>query len=92
LDDRQAAIPLNSTVAVYPVEVHTSPMSLKDAALFALVGTDLLTLVLLAGLARDVWGVVNGVVPAIRLLTSLIHALAGVSLAVFFYVFHKAQG
>jgi hypothetical protein len=66
-------------------------MSLKSAALLALVGTGLLTLMLLAGLARDVWGVVNGVVPAIRLLTSLIHALAGVSLAVFFYVFHKAQ-
>ena len=67
-------------------------MSLKTAALFALVGTGLLTLVLLVGLARDVWGVVNGVVPAIRLLASLVDVLAGVSVVVFVYVFHKAQG
>jgi hypothetical protein len=67
-------------------------MSLKTAALFALVGTGLLTLVLLVGLARDVLGVVNGVVPAIRLLASLVDVLAGVSVVVFVYVFHKAQG
>jgi hypothetical protein len=67
-------------------------MSLKSAALLALVGTSLLTLVLLVGLVRDIWGVVNGVVPAIGLLVALVHALAGMSLAVFFYIFHKAQG
>ena len=66
-------------------------MSLKSAALLALIGTSLLAFVLLLGLVRDVWGVVNGVVPAITLLTSLIHALAGVTVAVFFYVFHKEQ-
>ncbi len=67
-------------------------MSLKNAALFALVGTGLLTLVLIAALVRDCWGLLNGVVPAVTFLVSLIRALAGVSLAVFFYVFHKAQG
>jgi hypothetical protein len=67
-------------------------MSLKSAALFALVGTGLLTLVLLLSLFRDGWGLLNGVVPAISFLVSLIHTLAGVSLVVFFYVFHKAQG
>ena len=63
-------------------------MSLKSAALFALVGTGLLTLVLLVTLARDGWGLLNGVIPAIRFLASLIRALAGVSVVVFLYVFH----
>jgi hypothetical protein len=67
-------------------------MSLKTAALFALVGTGLLALVVLVGLFRDASGLLNGVVPAISFLVSLIHTLAGVSLVVFFYVFHKAQG
>jgi hypothetical protein len=67
-------------------------MSLKSAALLALVGTSLLTFVLLVGLVRDIWGVVNGVVPAIGLLVALVHALAGMSLVIFFYIFHKAQG
>jgi hypothetical protein len=48
-------------------------MSLKSAALLALIGTSLLAFVLLLGLVRGVWGVVDGVVPAITLLTSLIH-------------------
>ena len=67
-------------------------MSLKSAALLALAGTSLLTFVLLVGLVRDISGVLNGIVPAITLLVSLIHALAGVTLVVFFYVFHKALG
>jgi hypothetical protein len=67
-------------------------MSLKSAALFALVGTGLLTLVLLVSLVRDCLGLLNGAVPAVSFLASLIRALAGVSVLVFFYVFHKAQG
>ena len=66
-------------------------MSLKNAALFALVGMVLLTIVMVAHLVLNVWGVLNGVVPAIQVLTSLIQALASVSLAVFFYVFQKGQ-
>jgi hypothetical protein len=72
-------------------KIHTPTMSLKSAALLALVGTGLLTLVLLGGLARDGWGVLHGVVPAVRLLTSLIRALAGITVVVFLYVFQKAQ-
>jgi len=67
-------------------------MSLKSAVLFALVGTGLLTFVLVAGLIGNGLGLFNGVVPAVTFLASLIHALAGVSVVVFFYVFHKAQG
>ena len=67
-------------------------MTLKSAALLALVGTGLLALVLLVGLVIDVWGVLNGIVPAISLLTSTIHGPASVSLAVFFWVFQKGHG
>jgi hypothetical protein len=66
-------------------------MALKNAALLALVGTGLLTVLLVAHLIIDIWGVLNGVVPAIRVLTSLIHVLASLSVAVFFYVFQKEQ-
>ena len=67
-------------------------MTLKNAALLALVGMSLLTIVLGVHLIIDLWGVLNGLVPAIRVLTSLIHVLASVSVAVFFYAFQKAQG
>ena len=66
-------------------------MTLKNAALFALIGMVLLTLLLVAHLVVNIWGVLNGVVPAIRLLTSLVYVLASVGVTVFFYVFNKAQ-
>jgi hypothetical protein len=66
-------------------------MTLKNAALLALVGVILPTIVLVAGLIGDVIGVARGLIPAMRLLTSLIYAFAGLSLAVFLYAFHKAQ-
>jgi len=66
-------------------------MTLKNASLFALVGTILLTALLLVHFVIDAWGIVNGVVPAIRVLASSIRVLGSVSLAVFFWVFHKAQ-
>jgi hypothetical protein len=66
-------------------------MNLKSAALLALVGTGLLAILLLAHFILDVSNATRGLVPATRVLTSLIHALASLSLAVFFYFFHKAQ-
>ncbi len=66
-------------------------MSLKNAALLALVGMILVTILSIAGLIGDVSGVVQGLVPAMRLLTSLIDTFAALSVAMFFYVFHKAQ-
>lgn len=67
-------------------------MSLKSAALLALVGMTLLTILLGGHFILDISNAARGLVPAIGFLTSLIHVLAGVSLAVFFYVFHRAQG
>jgi hypothetical protein len=67
-------------------------MTLKNAALLALVGMILLTIEMVVHLIIDVWGVLNGVVSAVRLLASLIYALASVGVTVFFWVFHKGRG
>ena len=66
-------------------------MRLKNAALFALIGMILLTVLLAAGFIRDLLSFVSGAVAAIALLASAIHLLASLSVTVFFYVFHKAQ-
>jgi hypothetical protein len=66
-------------------------MSLKSAALFALIGMTLLTVLLAMGFIRDFSGLLSGVVAAMAFLISLIHLLASLSVAVFLYVFYKAQ-
>jgi UPF0716 family protein affecting phage T7 exclusion len=70
---------------------YTPAMTLKNAAFMALVGMILATLLLVAGFIGDVVGVVRGLIPAVRLLTSFIYAFAGLSVVVFLYAFHKAQ-
>ncbi len=50
-------------------------MTLKNAALLALVGMILLTILLLAGFIRDVASAVDGLIPAIRVLRSLVYVL-----------------
>jgi hypothetical protein len=66
-------------------------MSLKNAALFALIGMTLLTILLAAVFIRDVSAFVAGAIAAIAFLVSLIHVLASLGVAVFLYVFYKAQ-
>jgi len=66
-------------------------MTLKNAAFFALVGMLLWTAVLTVRLIINVSGVVNGVVPAVTVLTLLMEWVASLSLLVFFAVFHKSQ-
>jgi hypothetical protein len=66
-------------------------MTLKSAALFALVGMILLTVVLALGFIRDISGFMGGAIAAMAMLISLIHLLASLSVTVFLYVFHKAQ-
>ena len=51
----------------------------------------LVTILLIAGLITDISGVVRGLIPAMRLLTSFIYAFASLSVVVFLYAFHKAQ-
>ena len=66
-------------------------MTLKSAALFALIGMILLTVLLAVGFIRDVAGLAAGVVAVVPVLISLIHLLASLGLTVFLYVFHNAQ-
>ena len=66
-------------------------MSLKNAALFALIGMILLTVLLAAVFLRDLLSAIRGVLAAIELLTSAIRLLASLGLTVFLYVFHKNQ-
>jgi len=66
-------------------------MSLKNAAFFALLGMILLTTLLAVVFIRDFSAFLSGAVAAMALLESGIHLLASLSVAVFLYVFHKAQ-
>jgi hypothetical protein len=66
-------------------------MSLKNAALLALIGQVLLTVMLAADLITMVLGFARDVIPLMTLVRSLVYVLVSVSLAVFFYVFHKTQ-
>ena len=66
-------------------------MTLKSAALFALVGMILLTVVLALGFIRDISAFSSGAIAANAMLVSLIHWLASLSMTVFLYMFHKAQ-
>lgn len=66
-------------------------MTLKNAALFALVGMVLWTLILTVRLLFSVSGVVHGIVPAITLVSVLIEWAAALGLSVFLAVFHKSQ-
>jgi len=66
-------------------------MTLKQASLLAFIGTMLLAMQLVFDLVLDVFSLARGLIAAVMLLTSLIHAFAAVSVAMFFYVFHRAQ-
>lgn len=71
--------------------IHTPSMSLKNAALLALIGMVLLTVLVAAGFISTLLGVMREVIPAVALLRSLVHVFASLSLLVFFYVFYTAQ-
>jgi len=66
-------------------------VSLKSAAFLALVAMILLTVLVLAGFIRDVSSVINGLIPAVRVVASLIYLFASLSVSVFFWVFYKRQ-
>ena len=64
-------------------------MSMKTASLLALMGAVLLTLLLIAAFVNDVVGVARGILPAMRMVVSLIETFAGVTAAIFLYVVHR---
>jgi hypothetical protein len=78
-------------VAAGPQSAYTPAMTLNKAAFLALVGMILTTILLVGGFIVDVFNVVRGLIPAMRLLTSFIYAFAGLSMVMFLYAFHKSQ-
>ena len=66
-------------------------MTLKNAALLALVGTILVTALLVWTFVFNVVNALRGFVPAMTMLSSFIYAFACFSVTVFFYVFHRSQ-
>jgi hypothetical protein len=66
-------------------------MSLKNAATLALVGTLLTAALLVWRFVFDVVHVLQGLVPAVDLFSSLLFAFAAVSLTVFLYVIQKSE-
>lgn len=73
------------------VSVHTPTMTLKNAALLALVGTILMTVLLVWNFVFTLINVLRDLVPAVTLFQSFIYAFGSFSVMVFFYVFHRAQ-
>jgi hypothetical protein len=66
-------------------------MTLKNAALLALVGTILMTVLLVWNFVSNVIYVLRGVQAPVVLFASLIYAFGCLTVMVFFVVFHRAQ-
>jgi hypothetical protein len=66
-------------------------MSLKSAALLALIGTILLTVLIAVSFIFTLLAFMRDLIPAMTLLTSLVHLFASVTVLIFFYIFHRAQ-
>jgi hypothetical protein len=71
--------------------VHTPAMTPKNAALLALIGTILMTALLVWNFVFTLINVLRDLVPAMTLLSSVIYAFGCLTVAVFFYAFHRAQ-
>jgi hypothetical protein len=67
-------------------------MTLKNAAFLAFLGTLLLTVLLTWRLVMDILNVIQGLIPALNLLASVIYTFAAATVTVFFYVFHRNHG
>ena len=80
-----------STVAPERGGDHTSIMTMKNAALLALVGTVLTTALLFWTLISNVVNVMRDVAAPVVLFSSFIYAFGSLTLAIFFFVFYKAQ-
>jgi len=66
-------------------------MTLKNAALLALIGSVLMTALLVWDFIFNLLNLLRGLVPAVTLFSSLIYAFGCFSVMVFFFVFHRAQ-
>jgi len=66
-------------------------MTLKSAALLALIGTLVFTVLMALDFLKAVTGFLGGAVPLFSKMRSLFYLFASLSVTVFFFVFHKAQ-
>jgi len=66
-------------------------MTLKNAALLALVGTMLMTVLLVWDFVSNMVNVLRGVQAPVVLFASFIYAFGCFGVMVFFFVFHRAQ-
>jgi hypothetical protein len=66
-------------------------MTLKTAALVALIGTILATVLLVWTFVFNFVNVLRGLAPPLMLFPWFVYAFPCFSMAVFFYVFHRAQ-
>ncbi|PYX52011.1 MAG: hypothetical protein DMG76_30535 [Acidobacteria bacterium] len=66
-------------------------MTLKNAALLALIGTILMTALLVWTFVLTFLNVLRDLVPAMTLFPSFIYAFGAFSVMVFFYVFRRGQ-
>ena len=71
--------------------IHTPSMPLKNAALLALIGTIVMTVLLVWNFVSNVLNVLRGVDAPVVLFASFIYAFGCLTVMVFFFVFHRAQ-
>jgi hypothetical protein len=71
--------------------VHTPGMTLKTAALLALIGTILMTALLVWTFMFNVLNALRGLAPAVTIFPSFIYAFGCFCIVVFLYVFHRTQ-
>ena len=64
-------------------------MTIKSAAFLAMIGTILTSILLVYNLVSAVLNVMRGLIPADALFAALIYAFASLTLAVFFFVYHR---
>ena len=82
---------VGADVADVTGNVHTPTMTLKNAALLALIGTILMTALLVWTFVFNFLNLLRGLVPAVTLFSSFIYAFGCFSVMVFFFVFHRTQ-
>jgi hypothetical protein len=66
-------------------------MSLKSAALLALIGMLLLTVLAALTFIRDITALSSGAVALDTAVASTVRLFASLTVAIFFFVFHRAQ-
>jgi hypothetical protein len=82
---------VGARVAAVTGNVHTPTMTLKTAALLALIGTVLMTALLVWNFVLTFLNVLRDLVPAVTLFSTFIYAFGCFSVMVFFFVFHRTH-